>query len=125
MRNLVEQYPHCLYWVEILQNNNYWKDIRFKKLNVGYPKFVMYPALFDEVNLEDFLKLENNRIPFFIGSQFGINPRLETVYSVDDENVLIAILCKSLLSSTVAGLKIYSLKRNHELKEIIYFKNNK
>jgi len=125
MKSLVEQYPQCLYFVDVMQRNDEYKNIRFKKLNVGYPMFVLYPHLFDEVDIVEFLEIEQNRIPFFIGSQFGISPRLKGIYKSEDENRIIAVLGKSLLSGTVASLRIYLLKKNYELIEIESFRNIK
>jgi hypothetical protein len=125
MEDLVEQYPQCLYFVDVMQRNEEYKNIRFKKLNIGYPMFVLNPHLFDEVDIVEFLEIEQNRLPLFIGSQFGKSPRLEEIYTVEDENRIIAVLRKSILSGTVAGLTIYLLKKNYELIEIENFKNIK
>lgn len=122
MEELVKQYPQCLLWVDIMQQDQYFGNIRFKKLNLGYPIFVLHPHLYDEVNLNEFIASEHNRLPIFIGSQFGINPRLEDVFLSNNEIKLIAVLNKSLLSGAVSGLKIYSVL-HYELKEIAFFKN--
>lgn len=125
MEKLVKKYPHCLFWVDEMRKNKFWGGTRFKKIEKGYPDFVMYPSLYDVESLESFTTPEIGRLPLFIGSQFGIQPKLEEVFKSYDTNIKIAILNKSLLSGSVAGLKIYSLKRNYELEEIIYFKNIK
>jgi len=122
MEDLVKQYPQCLLWVDIMKQDRCFHNIRFKKLKVGYPRFVLYPNLIDEVNLDTFIKSEQNRLPLFIDSQFGINPSLEDVFKKDDEGKLIAVLNKSLLSGVVVGLKICVVS-NYELKEISFFKN--
>ena len=122
MEDLVKQYPQCLNWVDIIKQDKHFGKIRFKKLNRGYPIFVLHPHLYDEVNLNEFITSEINRLPLFIGSQFGINPRLEDVFFSNNELKIIAVLSKSLLSGKVSGLKIYELL-NYELKEIAFFKN--
>ena len=121
MKTEIEK-PWLLYWVKKLQNDDYWKDIRFKKLKEGYPPFTIPNHLIDEVELDEFLKYEHERIPFFIGSQFGINPRLEEIYEGNAKLKFIAVLKKSLLSGSVAGLSIYLLSGN-DLQQIEYFKN--
>jgi hypothetical protein len=125
MEKLVKDYPECLYWVKEMRYNSRWSNIRFKKIDCGYPNFVMYSNLYDVENLENFITPEINRLPLFIGSQFGIQPKLEDIFKSYDENIQIAVLNKSLLSGAVAGLKIYLLKTNYELEEIIFFKNIK
>lgn len=127
MKNLVEKYPYCLYWVDCLKMDKRWTNIRFKKLETGYPPFVLYPFLFDVVSLEDFITPEENRMPLFIGSQFGIHPRLENIFTnKEDGEIIIAILNKSLLSGHVAGLKISVYRQgNNSLEKLIFFDNKK
>ena len=113
---------HLLKWTEKLKKNNEFENIRFKKLNVVYPLFVFPQNLLDEVNFENFVYTEKNRLPLFIGSQFGVFPKLEEIYNGNEEVIKIAILSKSLLSGTVSGLKIY-LYSNGDLKELAYFES--
>jgi hypothetical protein len=55
----------------------------------------------DVVDPETFLLKEDNRLPLYIESQFGINPKLGL-----HPNQYIAILSKSLLSGLVVGFSV-------------------
>lgn len=113
---------HLLKWTEKMKADSEFVNIRFKKLNNGYPLFVFPQNLLDEVNFENFIYPEQNRLPLFIGSQFGVFPKLEEIYKGNKEVVTIAILSKSLLSGNVSGLKIY-LYSNGDLKQLANFEN--
>ncbi|AXT19803.1 hypothetical protein D7030_01430 [Flavobacteriaceae bacterium AU392] len=115
-------YKVTLNWVDNLYKNNFWQDIRFKKLKSGYPKFDFPEHLIDEVELEEFLLVEDNRLPLFIGSQYGIHPNPEETFKGYDRSILVAKLDKSLLSGHVSGLSICSYKGGR-FYEIEFFKN--
>ena len=68
------------------------------------------PDLVDVVPTEAFLNPEPHRLPLFIGSQFGINPRLESLPTPYVGVMTVAILGKSLLSGNVAGLSIHEVE---------------
>ena len=91
---------------------------RLKKLDTGYPPFDMDPVLFEVVSHYYFLKIEVNRMPMLIGSQFGIYPRVENVFDYSYKGY-IAILNKSLLSGSVSGLSIYYLSE-HRIGKAIF-----
>ena len=69
--------------------------MRFKRIDTGFPRFDFDPGILDIVGAEEFMKTEYDRLPLFIGTQFGIYPRPEKVVGFYDENRLIAILGKS------------------------------
>ena len=105
-----EQIRHLSYWVEQLKNSKY-KKFRFKRLKEGYrsyPRFFIPKDLLDIVELSEFVIEEENRLPLFIGTQFGIYPNKDDIKEFESYNGLFAILGKSLLSGAVAGLGIYS-----------------
>ncbi|NBV08931.1 MAG: hypothetical protein EBS09_07470 [Flavobacteriia bacterium] len=54
--------------------------------------------------------IEKNRLPFVVGSQFGLNPRIHDLEGFFNGEKHIAVLAKSLLSGTVNGLHIYHIK---------------
>jgi len=60
----------------------------------------------DHVELEEFLQLEEERLPLLIGTQFGFFPRLNKINGFFLEPRVIALLSKSVLSGNVAGLTI-------------------
>ncbi len=63
----------------------------------------------DVVSPGEFRIIEPFRIPLFLGSQFGVSPRLESVLDPALE-YLIAVYSKSLLSGLVSGLYFYRLR---------------
>ncbi len=109
-------------WLDKFQQNKYWKDYRFKKLKLGYPKFDFPVELIDTVGTKEFLKVEIERIPLFIGTQFGIYPNPKETYKNIQQPILVAKLDKSLISGCVSGLSICSYK-DDKFQEIEYFKN--
>jgi len=117
---------HTKYWISRFESDSQHGKKRFKKLNIGYPRFDIDETLMDVVELDEFIKIEDQRIPLFIGSQFGIHPRIDEMPDFFNGEKIIAILGKSLLSGTVAGLTLYQIQEN-EVKfaynRIIIFKN--
>ena len=102
-----EQMFHLTHWVRNLKKSKY-KDLRFKRLiNKGYPPFYIPEDLIDTVELEEFVKEEENRLPLLIGTQMGIYPQKDRIEKFNVYNGLYAVLGKSMLSGAVAGLLIY------------------
>jgi hypothetical protein len=61
------------YWIRHFKQNPDYGHLRFKKFDkvkYGYPPFDFDESLIDIVDLETFTKVEDNRIPLFIGTQF-------------------------------------------------------
>ena len=96
-------------WLNRFQQNKFWKDYRFKKLNSGYPRFDFPIELIDEVEIEDFLLAEDSRIPLFVGSQFGVHPNPEETFKNTGNSILVAKLDKSLLSGQCFWIKYLQL----------------
>lgn len=121
--------PYTTYWIKHFKQNPEFGHLRFKKLYKGfsgYPPFEIEESLIDEVDIDTFIRLEETRIPLFIGTQMGIYPQLYKIPNFLTEDKIIAILGKSLMSGHVAGLRIYQIKagsHEHERKELIFFNN--
>lgn len=111
------------YWIDWLQADPIYCNMRFKKLGNTYPLFEIDDGLIDEVEIEEFLCYDPDRIPFFIGSQFGIIPYFKNIPGLRDSDRLVAILNKSLLSGCVAGLRLIILKKDVGSFRIRYFPN--
>ena len=79
--------------------------------------------MIDSVSENEFEQEESERIPFFLGTQFGIRPNLESSLTLH-ENQIIAILAKSVLSGSVFWLSINRYS-NGERKLIKLFENEK
>ena len=111
--------PWTKYWIEKFKVDAVYGAKRFKKLDVGYPSFDIDETIVDIVNLDDFIKIEDNRIPLFIGSQFGIKPDINKLSGFFNGEKEIAILNKSMLSGVVSGLGIFQIHDDDTV-----FKNN-
>lgn len=122
----MEDKPWTKYWIKNFINDQDYGQKRFKRLKKGYPRFEIDEAIIDIVEFEEFIKIEEQRIPLFIGSQFGINPRIDEIPRFFNGEKLIAILNKSLLSGHVAGLSLYQIGANDKkfkFNEICYYEN--
>jgi hypothetical protein len=120
---------HTTNWLKHLKQNPEYCHLRFKKLDkgfYGYPPFDIDKTIIDEVDADTFIKIEENRIPLFIGTQFGVYPSVEEIPKFLSQDKIVAILGKSLLSGLVSGLGIYKLLSNSNFDkkiEIVYFGN--
>ena len=126
---MTEPINQNLNWLQKFLNNEDFGHMRFKRLNIDYLKFDMDEEFIDIVELEEFVKIEENRLPFFIGSQFGVHPSIAKIPGIASQDRLIAILGKSVLSGHVAGLSIYKVIKGEAAvprdsnKKIITFEN--
>jgi len=116
--NIEHMRIYTVRWVDALEQDSNYNHIRFKKLNIQYPRFNIFFDLMDEVELVDFIKSEPNRLPLFIGSPLGISPKPDCLST----GQIFAILSKSLLSGCVAGLAIYR-KTDGGMERIHYIHN--
>ena len=83
-------------------------------------------SLIDIVSFKEFIKNEENRLPLFIGSQFGIAPRMDKIPEFFNGRKLVAILQKSLLSGHVAGLVVSEIKegeKKFKYHRLVFFEN--
>lgn len=107
-----------LYWLPRLLADDTWRNIRFKCLKdaVNY-QYNIPDFMIDSVSENEFQEKESERIPLFIGSQFGYKPNLESTLTPNDKQI-VAILAKSVLSGTVFWLSIhrYSNKQRQLIK---------
>ena len=113
---------HTLLWYQELKYHPHWKHYSFKKLDCEYPPYKAPLGLITEVEIKEFSKQEGLVLPFFLGTQFGIFPKVKEVFEGIEEPVLLAILKKSILSGCVAGLSI-GIWHTGEFREIEFFKN--
>ena len=101
MRNTTQR------WESHYLKDSTYGNVGFKTLrNSGYPLFSIAEIVIDQVDLQKFLKPETERIPLIIGTQFGFFPRLNQIPGLFLEPRVIALLSKSVLSGSVAGLTI-------------------
>ena len=117
------------FWIKSFKRNPKYGHMRFKKLDIGfsgYPPFEFEETNVDVVDLDAFIKKEENRIPLFIGTPMGLYPLLYKIPNFLSEERLVGIFGKSLLTGHVAGLRIYNLpagSHEHEREELFFFNN--
>lgn len=104
--------PWTKLWIQKFKQDPLHGHKRFKRLQTGYPPFEIDDDLIDIVDLESFIKVEEDRIPLFIGTQFGIYPRIDKVPNFINGRKLVAILGKSLLSGHVAAVSLHQIEEN-------------
>jgi hypothetical protein len=110
----MENRPWTTCWIKKFKEEQKSCQKRFKRLERGYPPFELDESLIDIVDMEEFIMIEEFRIPIFVGSQFGIYPRIEKMPEFFNGRKVIAILSKSLLSGHVSGLTIYQIEENEK-----------
>lgn len=105
--------------IKTLQANLWWRaylddpfygSYKLKRLrgSLSYNNEVLM-SMIPMVELAEFQKHENDRLPLFAGTQFGLHPRAEDVFN-DDKERNVAILSFSLLSGVMSGVSIYQFK---------------
>jgi hypothetical protein len=60
------------YWIQKIKNDSKNLNIKFKSTFKGSLPLEIDEDIYYSVQLEEFVKIEPNRIPLFLGSQFGI-----------------------------------------------------
>lgn len=122
MVNEMEDRPWTKYWIKHYKNDNQFGKMRFKVRKKFSKDLIRIDwEMVDFVEDDEFVKIEPNRLPLFIGSQFGITPRIEKLDGFFNGNKFIAILAKSQLSGHVDGLLIYLiLETDKEFKYRMY-----
>ena len=113
-------------WIKEFRKNKYYGDKRFKFSNTSQIHFNIDLNLIDLVDKDEFNLIEEKRIPLFIGTQFGIYPRINDMPDFFNGEKTIAILGKSLLSGHVSGLQIYKInegEKSFHHRKVIRFPN--
>ena len=98
------------YWYRKFENDEKTRFVTFKKLNCHYHNNSLPESKTDTVRYEEFVKKEDSRIPFFIGTQFGTTPKITSELKAALEGQKIAMLCKSQLSGFEKVLQICEVK---------------
>ncbi len=118
--------PETKYWLNKFQKDSLHGHKRFKRLPTGYPTFEMNEDLIDTVDYDKFIEIEEDRIPLFIGSQFGTEPDINKMSDLFNGRKLIAILNTSLHSGHVDGLYLCQIEEGdstYSSAEVKIFKN--
>lgn len=118
---------HNHFWLERFLSCYDYGHLQFKKLDSGYPLFSFLQNIIADVSETVFCTKEEYRLPLFIGSQFGLHPRSNTIEGFFNGEKKVAVLSKSLMSGHVAGLTIYQLDASTtsilEGERITFFEN--
>lgn len=109
-------------WFQALSKDKEYGSIRLKTLTqIIINQNFSFEETWD-VQMDVFLNPKDSRVPLFVGTQFGITPRLSPEQYEKLEGCKIAILGKSQLSGHVAGLGIYEIKNGQKVR-LAYFNN--
>ena len=98
-----------LLWTNHYRNDPDFCNVRFKRLEKGYPLYHFVSEWIDVVSPEEFFTEEPGKLPFFLGTQFGLHPvqpPAPALIPYLEGEMIVATLSKSLLSGVVNGLKI-------------------
>lgn len=112
------------YWVQTFLTESNFKNLRLKKPKSGMPETFLPKKIAYEVEKDEHIRPESGRLPFFLGTQFGIIPKITDEMLEELEGQLIAVLGKSLLSGCVAGLEL-SIIHKGERRKICFIRNDK
>lgn len=98
------------YWFRKFEKDEKNRFVSFKKLNCHYHGNSLPESKADTVRYDEFVKHEESRLPFFIGTQFGTTPKITSDLKTALEGQKIAMLCKSQLSGFEKVLQICEVK---------------
>ena len=106
-RYIIETSKGCFY---NMMKDPTWGHLKMKWLSTKaftpYLPFHVPDGLVQKVEKKEFdLREDAERLPIFLGSQFGINPRYSVIEPIPDGH-LHFIIAKSMLSGHVAGLSL-------------------
>jgi len=108
------------WWESHLLRDEIYGNIRLKKLDGGqYVPYNIASIPVEPVGTDVFLKLEDKRLPLIIGTQFGFFPRLNTIPGFYLEPRIVALLSKSVLSGSVAGMSFCLITGQEETWKVI------
>ncbi len=115
-------------WFFHFKQDEEFGHLRIKCLKTGtgfgYPFFSLDKAYYDSVDIAEFIKIENDRIPFFVGMPIaGVSPRMEDIPGFYNGKKMVMVLSKSSFSTTVGGVSIYVCD-NGLTETLITFRND-
>lgn len=113
------------YWIDRLKADPKWNKIRFKRLDKGHytnTSINIKHDFIEVVNFNVFVRIEENRIPLFIGPSYKVILNLKSVYLDHPETRTIAVLDESPLPGEYRGLIIQEYFLGHS-KNLAFFRN--
>jgi len=112
-------------WIDRLKADPKWSKIRFKRIDKGHytnPAITLKHELIDVVNYNVFVRIEENRIPLFIGPSYMVSTTLKSVYLDHPEKRIIAILDEDSFPGEYRALIIQEYFRGQS-KTLAFFRN--
>ena len=113
-------------WIKKFKNNPKNENINFKRLKDTLPPVDGDGTFIEYVDFEEFIKIEDHRIPLFVGTIIGIMPNIDKMPEFFNGKKRIAILAKSVLSGCIFGLTISQIEAHEKIlkvKTLEYYKN--
>lgn len=116
---------HKYYWINRLKADPIWGKFRFKRLDKGHytnSAISIKHDLIDVVNFTVFVRIEEDRLPLFIGPSYIVMTSLKSAYLEYPKRRIIAVLEESYPSENYRGLTIMEYFRREE-KVLAFFRN--
>jgi len=113
------------YWIDCLKADPLWGKFRFKRLHKGHyinSNISIKHELIDVVNFTVFVRIEEDRLPLFIGPSYIVKTSLKSVYLENPQRRIIAVLEESYPLENYRGLTIMEYFRG-EKKPLAFFRN--
>lgn len=120
----MERNQEC-FWINRLKADPIWGKFRFKRLDKGHfvnSNIAIKHDLIDIVNFIVFVRIEEDRLPLFIGPSYIVMTSMKSVYIDNPERRIIAVLEESSSTGNYRGLTIIEYFRGVE-KTIAFFRN--
>lgn len=97
------------YWIQSLINHSIYGKLEFKipqnKIN-NYPLDELKNINTNIVSSDEFLKIDDQSIPLFIETSYGISPDIEIVKFIANPKFRFAVIKSSFLSGYLFGITI-------------------
>lgn len=113
-------------WIQSIANHDIYGKLKFKipqnKVN-NYPVDNLKNLNVIFVSPEDFLKVDNQSIPLFIETSYGMSPDIDIVKFIANPKFKFAVIKSSFLSGHLFSLTIkeYDSSGKESLNDIIKF----
>lgn len=113
-------------WIQSIANHDIYGKLEFKipqnKVN-NYPIDELKNLNVSFVSPEDFLKVDDQSIPLFIETSYGMSPDIGIVKFIANPKFKFAVIKSSFLSGHLFGLTIkeYNISGTESLNDIIKF----
>jgi hypothetical protein len=113
-------------WIQSIVNNNIYGKIEFKIPHnevKNYPINDLKNLNLSFVSPEEFLKVDDQSIPLFIETSYGMSPDIGIVKFIANPKFKFAVIKSSFLSGYLFGLTIreYDSSETESLNDIIKF----